>query len=309
MRSLRTRLPPLSSLVAFEAAARRSSFTIAAGELGVTQAAISRQIRALEEHLGVMLFRRMHRTVRLTAEGQRLHSAVKMGLEHIADTATGIRRAAAGAHVTVSAAIAFATFWLMPRIAKFRAAFPEIELRLVASDHLIDPVEDGVDAAIRYGGGNWPGLRATHLFDEEIFPVCSPAYLERRPAPISPGDLIKETLLRMNPPDQSWIDWDTWLKEFGVMAPAAQRGPEFNTYTILIQAAVGGQGVALGWRHMVEDLLAAGSLVRPIATSLSAQGAYYLVVREDIPLHREAAAFCDWLIAEATDGAGMDAGP
>ena len=304
MQRLRDALPPPTALVVFEAAARHLSFTLAARELGVSPAAVSRQIRALEDDLGTALFRRLHRALRLTAAGESLQAAVGPGLARIAQTARALRRAEAGGHVSVSTTIAFASFWLMPRIPKFRDLHPDIELRMTASDPYVDPIAEGVDAAVRYGSGDWPGLMATRLFDEEIFPVCSPAYLDGRPGPAPVEDLISETLLHLDVTHHAWIDWSTWLRELGLSPPGARRGQRFNTYTILIQAAVAGQGIALGWRHMVDELLAAGSLIRPIEASLHPDSAYYLVLPEAMPVGRETAAFRDWLLEEAGLGQG-----
>ncbi len=176
MVSLRRRLPPANSLVVFEAAARHLNFTRAAKELGVTQAAVSRQMQLLEEHLGTAMFQRTPRHLKLTPAGQRLYKAVTMGLEHIAGTAVELRRIGPEADLTVSSSVTFASYWLMHRVAKFRAAHPEIELKLVASAPVSDLASAGVDLAVRYGSGRWPGVRTARLMDNEIFPVCAPGY-------------------------------------------------------------------------------------------------------------------------------------
>lgn len=299
MHGLRLKLPPVNSLVVFEAAARLLSFTLAAAELNVTQAAVSRQIRTLEEHLGQPLFRRGHRSIRLTAAGTRLQVAVSMGLEHIANTAVAIRGERAEDQITVSTSIAFASFWLMPRIARFRAAHPGLELRLIAADPFADIVAENVDVAIRYGEGKWPGLTATRLFSEEIFPVCSPHYRAARPDLRTPADLLDESLLHLDEIDRSWITWPAWLRATGVEPPRPLHGPRFNNYAIVVQAARDGQGIALGWRRLVADLLADGSLVRPIDSRLHTRESYFLVVPTAASPDWRTEAFCRWIFEEA----------
>ena len=199
MVSLRQKLPPLTSLTAFEAAARHLNFTRAAKDLNVTQAAVSRQIQGLEEYLGVPLFRRLHRAMQLTREGDRLHRAVTIGLEQIASAVVDIRRERHGPEVTVATSVTFASYWLMSRIAKFRAAHPEVELRLVASGPISDLAAAGIDLAVRHGRGRWPGLEAEHLLDNEIYPVCVCQRMAHRPADLGVvGHLLRQ--LAVDPP-------------------------------------------------------------------------------------------------------------
>lgn len=299
MTSLRSRLPPANSLVVFEAAARHLNFTRAAGELSVTQAAVSRQIHGLEEHLGVPLFHRLHRGLQLTRDGQRLQKAVTMGLEHIANTAADIRRVRGEAEVTVSTSVSFASYWLMSRLAKFRAAHPDMELRLVASAPVSDLAVAGIDLAVRYGSGRWSGVKAIHLLDNEVFPVCAPSYLESRPALEEPADLLEESLLHLAEFDRNWVTWGAWLRSFGVEAAPAKRGLEFDNYLVLIQAALDGQGVALGGGRLAEDLLTRGLLVRPIEATLRSDRAFYLLIPAEVPLSKPAALFRDWILREA----------
>ncbi|MBK1671346.1 hypothetical protein CKO28_25425 [Rhodovibrio sodomensis] len=299
MAPLNRQLPPLGPLVAFEAVARHLSITRAADELALTQAAVSRKIAALEHELGVRLFDRLHRALRLTGEGERLQAAAASSLGHLAETAEQLRRRGAGAQVEVSTTIAFASFWLMPRIPQFRARHPEVELRLSVSDPYVDPAREGVDAGIRYGGGDWHGVTAEHLFDEEVFPVCSPGYLAEHPELSDLASLARQTLLHLDVDYHAWTDWATWFSDLGATPPPRRRGLQFNTYTILIQAATAGQGVALGWRHMVDDFLDQGSLVRPIDATYRPRGAYYLVKPRGRAPDSDVQAFTDWLLAEA----------
>jgi LysR family glycine cleavage system transcriptional activator len=282
--------------------------------LNVTQAAVSRQIQGLEEHLGATLFHRGHRALKLTRDGARLHKAVTMGLEHIADTAAEIGRVRNPREVTVSSSVTFASYWLMSRVAKFRATHPEVELRLVASAPVSDLVSAGIDLAVRYGRGEWPGMEAIHLLDNEIFPVCAPSYLNGRPSLGEPAGLLGETLLHLVEYDRNWVTWESWLRAFGVEQAPAGRGLEFDNYLILIQAALDGQGIALGGARLAEDLLARGALVRPVEATLGSERAFHLVIPAQVPLSPAAALFRDWVLAEAkrgraparTDRAGAD---
>jgi len=300
MTTLNRKLPPLSALVAFEAVARHLSVTQAAGELCLTQAAVSRKTRTLEDDLGVRLFQRLHRGLRLTPEGERLQAAVSASLERMAETSDHLRQRGRSAQVTVATSVAFATFWLMPRIPAFREAHPGIELRLTAHDPHVDPVREGVDAAIRYGHGDWPGLATTRLFADEIFPVCSPAYLRAHPGLTSVDALADHTLLHLDVAYPDWVDWGQWFRAQDRVPPGERSGLLFNTYTLLIQAAVAGQGVALGWRHLVADFLEAGQLVRPLAAAMRPPGAYHLVHPAATTPTPETQALIDWLVEAAT---------
>lgn len=299
MVGLRAKLPPPNSLIVFEAAARHLNFTRAAAELNVTQAAVSRQIQTLEEHLGAALFHRLHRALQLTRDGQRFYRAVAMGLEHIANTAGEISRVRGEGELTVSTSVTFASYWLMSRVAKFRAAYPEIKLRLVASAPVRDLVVAGIDLAVRYGSGRWPGVETIHLMDNEVFPVCAPSYLEGRPQPREPADLLGETLLHLVEFDRNWVTWESWLQAFGVTEPPSVRGLEFDNYLVLIQAALDGQGIALGGGRLAEDFVGTGALMRPMEASLRSERAFHLVMPREVPLSEPAKLFRDWILAEA----------
>ncbi|HLI10294.1 MAG TPA: transcriptional regulator GcvA [Alphaproteobacteria bacterium] len=298
MKGLRTKLPPPNSILAFEAAARHQSFTRAARELNVTQTAVSRQIKTLEDHLGLAVFRRARRAVQLTSEGKRLHEAVMAGLDHIAEIIAELQKTRARPHLTVATTVAFSSFWLIRRIPDFRARFPEIELRIITSDADLDLLAEEIDVAVKYGNGKWPGLSATRLFAAEVFPVCSASLLDAIPIH-TPADLLKAPLLELEALDTSWLDWADWLREVGLSAKRLRRLLTFNNLPLLMQAAVDGQGVALGWTPYVTELLARGKLVRPIETVVRPSNAYYLVR----PLGSEnpnSAIFSDWISEQAT---------
>ena len=298
--ALRNTLPPTNSLVVFEAAARHRNFTRAASELSVTQSAVSRQIQLLEDHLGTSLFLRRSRGLELTPEGERLHRAVAMGLEHIANVAADIRRHRTPGELTIATSVTFASYWLMARLASFRAAHPEIELRLVASSPVYDLTAAGIDLAIRYGEGEWPGVEAERLFDDEIWPVCSPRYMNDRKQILSPRDLLGETLLHLNKFDRNWVTWETFLAAFGVTEEPEQRGLIYDNYMVLIQSALRGEGIALCGRRLAEDFIAQGELVRPIKETLSSDRGFYLLRPKDQPMSHAAREFHNWLVAEAS---------
>ena len=289
----------MNSLVTFEAAARHLNFTAAAGELNVTQAAVSRQIQLLEEHLGSSLFRRAPRKLELTREGVRLYQVVSASLEDIANVVTDLRRPRNPDEVTVASSVTFASYWLINRVAKFRAAYPEIELRLVASAPVADLAVAGIDLAVRYGDGKWPKVKAMHLLDNEVFPVCTAGYLERSAPLETASDLLSHRLLHLVEYDRNWVTWDAWFHSQGVEGKPAKRGQVFDNYLLLIQAALDGQGVALGGGRLADDHLTRGSLVRPIQESLSSDRAFYLLIPTDVPLSDPAELFREWILAEA----------
>ena len=289
------RLPPLNALRAFEAAARHLSFTRAAGELHVTQAAVSHQVKALEEHLGRKLFRRLNRALLLTDDGQAYLPSISRAFTLLNDATNDLLTKQAPGPLTVSALPSFAARWLVPRLGRFRQIRPDIDLRIDPSAELSDFAGGDVDVGIRYGRGKYPGMRADWLMTEDIFPVCSPALLEG-PHPLrDPRDLQHQVLLH----DDGHGDWRTWLLAAGVDRVDPARGPIFTDSSMLIQAAMAAQGVALARGVLAADELAAGRLVRPFTLSLSTEYAYYLVCPVNTAEQPKIAAFRDWLLDEA----------
>ena len=277
MMSLRARLPPLDAHVAFEAAARLSSFTAAARELNVSQSAVSQQIRALEASLGTALFVRAGRRVRPTPAGRAYRHSVARALEQIANATRELRALGAPEPLTLAADQSISWFWLMPRLPAFRARHPESRIRRIASDSARDCLEETVALAILHGRGDWPGREARLLFPEEVFPVCSPDYLVGAPPLAEPADLLRHRLLHLEDDGWQWLNWRMWLTEAGLDAPAERHGLIMNNYPLLIEAAKAGQGVALGWRTLVDADLAAGRLVRPLEGTVRTDGGYYLL--------------------------------
>jgi LysR family glycine cleavage system transcriptional activator len=289
------RLPPLAALRAFEAAARHLSFTRAARELNVTQTAISHQIRGLEDLLGVKLFRRLARGLVLSEEAQRYLPAVRDAFDRLDAATAELLAGRAGGPLTASVVPSFAARWLVPRLGRFRALHPEIDLRISASLHLADFAREDVDLGIRMGRGHYPGLRVDRLFGEALIPVCSPALLEGSPPLRRPEDLRQHVLLH----DDDHTGWQLWLELAGVEGVDAGRGPIFTDSGMVVQAAAEGQGVALGRAALAAWDLAAGRLVRPFDVSMPSDLAYYLVCPEATAERPRVAAVRAWLLAEA----------
>ncbi|MBA3910952.1 MAG: LysR family transcriptional regulator [Rhodobacter sp.] len=295
------RLPPLDLFHTFEAVARHRSFTLAAGELCLTQSAVSRQIKTLEDALGLRLFRRLHRAIEVTAEGQRLFESVTRGLDDVSACLAALGAAAKAPQITVCASVAFAWFWLMPRLERFGALQPDVDLRVLATDQPVLPGTGEVDVAILFGSGQWEGLEARLLFGERVYPVCSPAYLREHPALHRPEDLLDQTLLHLEygKPSFGGVDWRTWLLRQGVNGQPVRRGLRFNSYPMVLQAAEAGHGVALGWSYVTDPLLADGRLVCPVERTVETREGYYLCTSNDATHTPGIMAFLDWLSVEA----------
>jgi LysR family glycine cleavage system transcriptional activator len=291
-------LPSLNGLRAFEAAARLTSFTLAAAELNVTQTAISHQIRRLEEQLGIKLFIRQNRALALTRQAQDYLPSVRTAFEDLRRATARLHRAEQEERLTVSTTASLATKWLVSRVAAFQDANPGMEVRITTSTHLVDFHREEVDIAVRYGRGVWPGLRAHWLMAERLFPVCSPALLNGANPLRQPADLAHHTLLHTSLPRD---EWNLWLTAAGLPhAIAARRGLSFDLGFMAIQAAVEGLGIALGRSHLVEADIAAGRLVAPFDTELPRDAGYYVVTPEATADTTKIALFRDWLIASAT---------
>jgi LysR family glycine cleavage system transcriptional activator len=299
------RLPPLNALRAFEAAARQLSFTRAAAELNVTQNAISHQIRALEQRLGVRLFRRLPRGLLLTEEAQRYLPPIRDAFDQIALATERLVGAGTGATLTVSVLPSFAAKWLVPRLGRFRAAHPDLDLRISAASQLVDFARDDVDVGIRMGRGAYPGLRVERLFGETLVPVCSPLLQTAGAHPLrQPEDLRHHVLLH----DDDYAGWELWLGLAGVTGIDARRGPLFTDSGMVVQAAAEGQGVALARRQLAAGDLAAGRLIQPFDVTIPHDLAYYLVCPEATASQPKIAAFRGWLLAEAaSEGDGRAA--
>lgn len=301
MVSLRRKLPPLTALTTFEAVARLSSFTRAASELGVTQAAVSRQIHLLEETVGSPLFRRLHRRVELTEKGKALSSASTQALNLIADTLADITAQDSSNELAISATISFSHFWLLPRIASFSRAHPEIKLRIITQDKLASLDNDEVDIAIRYGNGAWPDGQAELLFHDEIFPICSIDYAQEHGPIASIEELVRHPLITNDTDDPTWTGWRDWLAEFSVKLPPKSSGMRCSFYTEAIYATLNGQGITLGWKRLVENLLNQNSLVRVTEASVATRNAYFVVLPHRRQGNAAASTFVRWLKDSSTE--------
>jgi LysR family glycine cleavage system transcriptional activator len=299
-------LPPLNALRAFEAAARHLSFTRAGKELCVTAAAVSQQVRLLEEWLGMPLFQRRHRSLALTQAGGSYLPYVRDGLERLAEATGRLLASDERSTLWVGAMASFASQWLVPRLSRFRHQHPAIDVCLSTAHHLSDSEFEDVsdrlvdfthrspDVTIRYGRGSWAGLQAEKLAGEQVFPVCSPTVLHG-PIPLAePAHLSQHTLLHDVLPE----DWGQWLSAVGVSAVDSRRGPIFSHSHDMIRAALLGQGVGLGRSLLVQDDVAQGRLVRPFAEEIPARFSYYLVCAATVADRPKIQAFRQWLLEE-----------
>lgn len=299
------RLPPLNALKAFEAAARQLSFTRAAEELFVTQAAVSHQIKALEEHLGIKLFMRKNRSLLLTEEGQGYFYDIKDIFSQLLEATEKLLAKGAKGALSVSLPPTFAIQWLVPRLNQFSELYPEIDVRIKAVDAEDSSLTDDVDVAIYYGRGNWPNVSADKLHTEYMIPVCAPLLINDSRPLNKPADLHQHTLLH----DMSRENWKEWMKSAGVKGVNVNHGPIFSHSSMVLQAAIHGQGVALGHSVLAKPEIDAGRLVCPFNEVLVSKNAYYVVCRESQAELGKISAFRDWmlkLVAEEEEGEFID---
>jgi LysR family transcriptional regulator, glycine cleavage system transcriptional activator len=302
------RPPPLPSLdffKGFEAAARHLSFTKAAEELFVTQSAVSRQIQALEQRLGVTLFLRRNRGLALTDAGEQMWRAVDGALRTLHQAVEQVSPGATPKMVTVTSSMAFSSLWLIPRLSGFRRLHPDVDVRISANNQVLDLDRERIDLAIRYCPSRAAPAGSVRLFGEEILPVCSPALLKDRTRPLkSPRDLRHHVLLHYDESHRPtpWFTWTVWLENAGVPDLVPMGSLRFNHYDQTIGAALGGQGVALGRRPLVKKLLADGALVAPFPLGSVTDRAYFIVRTPATAGRPDVTHFVEWLIAEA---AGM----
>ncbi|WP_367847215.1 LysR substrate-binding domain-containing protein [Rhodoferax sp. WC2427] len=278
VKGYRRLIPSLTALVDFEAVARLSSFTLAAAELGVTQAAVSRQIRFLEDTLGVRLFYRLHRSIQLTSEGEQLYQVISDSMRRIAGTFDRLSMGSLEQEVVLASTAAFSHFRVLPQLSALQKAQPHLRLRLITQMFTADLRHNEVDLAVRYGNGKWGDGTATFLFGEEVFPVCSPAWLAAHQTPATLEELAQLPLIESDATSEGWMGWEGWFQAAGFRAPRLNYVLRCSLYTDAIQAVLLGQGVVLGWRRLVDALLDAGQLVRVTAATVKVQDAYFAVV-------------------------------
>jgi LysR family transcriptional regulator, glycine cleavage system transcriptional activator len=295
---MRRRLPPLNALKAFEAAARSESFTRAAEELHVTQGAVSHQVKALEATLGIRLFNRERQRLAITEAGREYLAVVRDALDRIAVGTERLMQHQSSGVLTISTSPDFAAKWLVYRLGRFAETYPEIDLRISATAHHVDFAREDVDLAVRHGDGKWPGLDVVRLCSERLFPVCSPKLHSGRNRITTASDLLKFPLLRLD----DWKTWTRWFEAAGVSDPVAH-GPVLNRASMVIDAAVDGQGVALARTALAAWDIINGRLVRPSDVSLKMSNTYWIVCPKVTSSLPKIAKFRNWLLTEAAEDA------
>ena len=298
-------VPPLELLPAFEAAARHLSFTKAGEELFLTQSAVSRQIQALEESLGEALFERRTRALLLTENGQMLFRVAQDVLQQVQDATDRMHSVAASRTVTVTSTPGFASIWLIPRLDRFTRTHPDIDVRIAASNDNVHLERAGVDIAVRYAlidsmRGKQP------LFSEEVMPVCSPALAADPKRPLEKAaDLQRHVLLHLNDERAAWLDWTVWTHALGLEEFKSAGALFFSSYDQVIQAAVSGQGVALGRLPLTQQMIRDKRLVAPFGKAVSSARAYYVIRSSRTAASQDVQDFANWLVEEAgRDAAG-----
>lgn len=305
MESTARSLPPLATLRPFEAAARLESFTRAAAELHLTQAAISRQIRLLEEDLGVTLFERRHRRVFLTREGREFGRTVSQALDSIATDAQALRGDGRDTQVMLFCQLCEAFYWLMPRLDDFNRRHPELDIKLATSTRPVTEFGEPFDVALQTSGRPSGTHQLALTAADEIFPVCSPAYLKRSAGALSLDDLLDHRLLHYRAEPADWLEWPDWLRAVGRGDLVAGDGVVFDSYPLLLQAAVAGQGVALGWRRTTQRLIDSGELVRPFEESLLQRDAISIYTCRGASRRVATQALLEWLGERLGDDMGL----
>jgi DNA-binding transcriptional LysR family regulator len=292
-------LPSLTTLAVFEACARHLNFRLAAAELNVTPGAVSRQIKAIEDELGVALFTRLPKGVMLTADGEELYAVLATGFSRASDVVRSIKRGDKTRNVTLACTDAFATMWLLPRMPEFWRRYPEISVDHLISDDARDYRRAEVELRIRYGFGSWLDETAELLFGDTIYPVCGPGFANAHPAARA-SDLVDLPLLHVDWVDPDWAGWSEVLSRAGIPHGTA-RGRRFGKFSVAIQAAMTDQGVAIGWDRLVSELVETGKLKRITELVLTAPGAYYLSWNSNRQISSAANILRDWIREKATD--------
>lgn len=309
MHRLRSLIPSANYLFCFEAAARRRSFTAAAQELNVSQPAVSKTIRLLEEATGLKLFRREHTRLELTADGQRLYKETQEAFDHLHMVISSLQKKHSNDVVRVSFSASFVQLWLLPRLKDFKAKHPDVSLRIEESSRDDqDLVEEDIDLSARLGNGKWPGIHSWHFVTEEVLPVCSPDYLKEHGPIHAPADLLRHTLLNFEERHRTRLGWREWLERHAVPVARLKQDFVFTDALGSIEAAVLGQGIALGWKHLVQDHIQAGRLVLPLEESYRSGQAIHIVMPAQRPPKRGAELFRDWLIEQDADTIAPRAG-
>lgn len=297
-REKRRPLPPLDYLLAFEAAADHMSFAGAARQINISETAISRKVRLLEQHFGLTFFSRGHRSIELTPHGREFLTRIVPAIEILRSAADDMLKTSQKRPVVLAATNSVASLWLTPRLHEFRQANRHLSIMLVASDDDDECLAETVDLTILRGDGNWRGYDAQLVFGETVFPVCSPEFLRQHPEVAEESNLPAAPLIEVSSSHTEWMNWRTWLSQAGVKSGRLDRTTLFNTYPLSIYAAVDGVGVALGWGHLVDQFLASGRLVRPLGNrQVRTEHGYYLLTPQNRPSFPGRVEVSDWLMS------------
>jgi len=298
MNKLRKMLPPLSSLLPFEATARLGSITKAGAELGLTQAAVSKQIRSLEDNLGTQLFERRNRAIYLTEEGREFGHIVSGAFESIGAFSQNLRQKHQDSEVVLRAQLCEGLYWLMPRLSKFYQEHPDVEVRVSVSTKPITEAQERFDLALQSTNRDSGNAKLVFSVSDEVFPVCSPKYLGDEKVPLSLDQLSQYRLLHHKVDPQDWIDWDGWLERLGLDIRVGHNGIVYDSYPMMIQAVLEGHGIALGWRRTTEHLLQAGTVIQPFEESLYLPDGLSIYRPSGWQMRDGTAILLDWLKGE-----------
>jgi len=299
MRELRRLIHSPHHLFVFEVCGRLLSFTRAAEELGVSQPAVSLAIRQIEDAIGQDLFERRHRAIRLTEAGERFYNEVSISFERLLQAAREVNRGGEENLVTLSISTAFANYWVMPRMTRLHRSHPHVDLRLQVVDKDVDLEYENVSLGIRRGRGGWPGYASASIAREEIFAVASPAYLQAHPRPGTIEDLLEHQFIHLEEPFRPRPKWRDWFESFGVDFVDRGEGLRLNDYALVIQAAMAGEGIAIGWRHVTESLIKKRLLVPVLPQSWVTGEEFHLIWSDHTELSASAQQVRDWIIEEA----------
>jgi putative choline sulfate-utilization transcription factor len=290
-------LPPLQALVVFEAAARLGNFTAAGNELGLSQPAVSQRIQSLENLVNAPLFERRHRGVKLTESGSSLYLIVRNSLNDISEQLDRTRRQRSVLRIDTD--MGFASYWLLPRLERLQALIPGVEVQVTTSPNDYNFRDSNADLAIYFGQGTWPGAQTQRLFPESVFPVCNQHIRNALPRDIVPEDLVNYPLLKLpETRPQRWLTWEDWFRQHQVFARSHSASRTFNAYSLVIQAALDGQGVALGWLPLIAPFLASKQLVQ-CGPQMRTERGYYLISASNKPGTAQQEKVKAWLLDEA----------
>ncbi|NIF30425.1 LysR family transcriptional regulator [Pantoea sp. Tr-811] len=292
-------IPSMTALLQFESVARLNSFTLAGKELGVSQAAVSKQIKVLEDNVGVQLFQRMHRSIYLTEAGETLFAIISDALQNIASGFDQVVQGSEKEEIVLASTAPVSQFRIMPRINTLVDALPHVRLRLSTQMFSGGLRAPDYDMDIRFGNGHWPDGESILLFEEEVFPVCSPAWLARNPMPSSLEELARAGLLDADSTSEGWVTWPSWFKELGMPSGRLNINLRSSLYTDVIHAALNGYGIALGWGRMVDHYIDNGALVKLEPFVVRPKESYYLVLPNGHTVTPNVTAIVQWLQSKA----------